>query len=405
MKNDNTVVLHDHNQDMVKSGKNGKKLNSETDWNSFLRNIPLGEFTNNGTLGVLVRPLNKTERSRSVKIFEQNPGGDWQCIHQQVVVSTATHPEFLGEVKFLGEVYEAGNVSALGIVGDLLLIGSDEGNKVQIFKRQGNRYRLIQEILLNEDGSEVDIEGIACENDIVYIVGSHSWKRPKMKVERTYEKNRKMLEQVLFEESRDYVFEFRIDAEGKVVGNIRKTSLRSIIRKNKVLRVFSRVPGKENGVDIEGIAVKNGLLYFGFRGPVLRGNYVPVLVSKFSKELDGYELMYVNMGGRGIRDIVSTSDGFLVLGGPVGDGPGSYQLYFWDGRDCVSGKRENGEPTGQCVYLCEIPTAEGAKAEGVTITKENNNSFEFLIVYDSVDKGGARRYRVSKPAMTPDDAS
>lgn len=399
MKNDNTEVLHDHDQNMIKAGKNGKRLSTDTDWNSFLRNIPVGEFANNGTVGVLVRPMNNGEQLHSVKIFEQTPGGDWQCVHQQVTKPNAIFPEFLEEVEFLGEVYEAGNVSALGIVGDLLLIGSDEGNKVQIFKRQGNRYRLIQDIRLNEDGSEVDIEGIACEGDQVYIVGSHSWKRPKMKMERAYEKNRKMLEQVLFEQSRDHVFQFRIDADGKVAGSIRKTSLRSIIRKNKMLRVFSRVPGKENGVDIEGIAVRNGLLYFGFRGPVLRGNYVPVLVSKFSKELDGYELVYVNMGGRGIRDIVRTNDGFLVLGGPVGDGPGSYQLYFWDGRDCVPGKRENGEPAGQCIYLCEIPTADGAKAEGVTVAKEHDTSFEFLIIYDSVDKGGARRYRISKPEM------
>ncbi len=399
MKNDTPVILSDQPQTIVKSAKNGKRLNAEPDWVSFLRNIPLGEFAGRRTLGVLVRPLDKSERSHSIKIFEQTSEGDWQCVHQQVS-SFENHPQFLGEVEFLGEVYEAGNVSALGIVGDLLLIGSDEGNKIQIFKRSGRRYQLLHDILLNDDGREVDIEGIACEDNLIFIVGSHSWKRPKMKAERSYKKNRKQIEQVLFEQSRDYVFHFKIDAAGNVAGGIKRTSLRNIITKNKVLKVFSRVPGKENGVDIEGIAVKNGWLYFGFRGPVLRGNYAPVLVSKFSKEMDEYELLFVNLGGRGVRDIVRAGDGFLILAGPVGDGPGSYQLYFWDGRDCLPGKRDDGEPAGQCIYMCEIPTAEGAKAEGVTVVNERNGSFEFLIVYDSVDKGGARRYRISKPNLT-----
>ena len=40
-----------------------------------------------------------------------------------------------------------------------------------------------------------------------------------------------------------------------------------MIAKSDVLAPFTRLPAKENGVDIEGIAVRDDLLYVGFRGP------------------------------------------------------------------------------------------------------------------------------------------
>ncbi len=396
MKND-SPLLKDHHQNSVKTGKNGEKINGDTDWETFLQQLPAEEFYGNGTFGVLVSPAAKNGRAQKIKIFKKMPRGYWQCTYEQVTKTPETVLEFLGNVEFTGEVYEAGNVSALGIIGDLLLIGSDEGNKIQVLKRNGSRYRLIQDILLNDDGKEVDVEGIACDGDTVYIVGSHSWKRPKMRPDRTYEKNRNMIEEVIYEKSRDKLFRLKIDKEGRVIGNIKKTSLRKIIDENNVLKVFSRVPGKENGVDIEGIAVHNSVLYFGFRGPVLRGNYVPVLVCPFPKRIRESQLLYVNLGGRGIRDFVRVNQGFFILAGPVGDGPGSYQLYFWDGRDCIPGKRMTGDPAGQCIYLCEIPTPENAKAEGITVLQERKSTYEFLITYDSLHKGGTRRFRITKP--------
>src|SRR5262245_60839271 len=77
----------------------------------------------------------------------------------------------------------------------------------------------------------------------------------------------------------------------------------------------------------------------GFRGPVLRENYTPVLRFTFAVPVIESDLLYVNLGGRGIRDLTRARGGLLVLAGPVGDGPGSYQLYFWDGKDCLPGTR------------------------------------------------------------------
>src|SRR6266508_350209 len=78
----------------------------------------------------------------------------------------------------------------------------------------------------------------------------------------------------------------------------------------------SRVASKENRVDIEGLAVKDGRLYFGFRGPVLRDGWVPILVTAWD-DVDAAEVRYVQLDGRGIRDIAVVDDGFLILAGPV----------------------------------------------------------------------------------------
>ena len=105
--------------------------------------------------------------------------------------------------------------------------------------------------------------------------------------------------------------------------------------------IFTKIPSKENGIDIEGIASDGDKLYIGFRGPVLRGNYVPVMVIKDCDNPSDYELLFVNLDGNGIRDICKVEDGFLIISGPMGDGVGNYQLYFWNGVDSIPGKGSN----------------------------------------------------------------
>ena len=158
---------------------------------------------------------------------------------------------------------------------------------------------------------------------------------------------------------------------------------------------FSRVPSKENGIDIEGLAFHQGLLYAGFRGPVLRDNYVPVLTFQFATPVVQANLLFVNLGGRGIRDLTAVQGGFLVLAGPVGDGPGSYQVYFWNGQDCLPGRREAGE-VGQIRLLGEVQVEPEAKAEGITVVAESASVYEVIIVYDGSKNGGATRFRMPK---------
>jgi Protein of unknown function (DUF3616) len=304
---------------------------------------------------------------------------------------------FLESIQIIGNIYNDDkknqNISAIEVVGDRLIVGADEGNKIKILKHNGEGYVVERGISLSND-KEIDIEGIACEGSIVYVVGSHSYKREQIDANRTYEQNRNAIEQKLSEsdrEQRDRLFRFDLNADLA----LEQTSLRSILDRNDVLRRFSQIPSKENGIDIEGMAVRNGLLYIGFRGPVLRDNWVPILKRKFAAPVDRADLVFVNLGGRGIRDLTPVKDGFLILAGPVGDEPGSYQIYAWDGEDCLPGTRTSGK-VGQIELLGEIPVYDNMKAEGIALLTESRSDYEIVIVFDGVANGNLTRLRITK---------
>jgi uncharacterized protein DUF3616 len=301
----------------------------------------------------------------------------------------------LGKVEFTGDIKQAKDISALCLIGDFLVIGADEGNQIQIQKRDGDHYGVIRDVVLDASAKEIDIEGIACDGSTVYVIGSHSWKREAVKDQDTYTENRDRIVTPQAEPSRDSVFKFTLDSDGNASA-IEKTSLRSMIDQDPMLKTFSRVPGKENGIDIEGLAVQQGRLYAGFRGPVLRDNYVPILTFEFAPSVTQTNLLFVNLGGRGVRDLTAVQGGFLVLAGPVGDGPGSYQVDFWNGQDCLPGRRDAGE-VGQCRLLGEVPTEPEAKAEGIMVVAESASAYEVIIVYDGRKNGGATRFRIAKP--------
>lgn len=300
----------------------------------------------------------------------------------------------LGIINFIGQILHSDNISAIDVSNDFLVIGADEGNQVQVLKRQGEDYTVVSDITLNASAKEIDIEGIACDGNTVYVVGSHSAKRSKLADDATYEKNRQKIEKVVPEPDRDRLFRFSLDAAGHAQ-NLEETSLRSIIDSKKVLKDFSLLPSKENGVDIEGIAIHNEQLYIGFRGPVLRENWVPVLKCRFAQPVTEAELVYVQLAGLGFRDITRVENGFLILAGPVGDGPGSFQIYFWDGEDCLPGVRASGK-IGRVEFLGVIPTDEGAKAEGLMLLKESSSGYEVAIVYDGLKNGSPTRFGIAK---------
>jgi hypothetical protein len=314
--------------------------------------------------------------------------------------------QLIASVEFSGGIKEPEDISAIAQVGSFLVIGSDEAvgdeNFIQVLKEVGpDHYEVHRDILLFEgnkkDGKELDIEGIAVEADTVYVVGSHSARRKLITQDKKYKKNRRKLqeEEIDDRKNRAWLFRLTIDDQGRGSGR-KKKSLRKIIKNDRVLKTFSKIPSKENGVDIEGIAAKGEWLYVGFRGPVLRGNYVPVMKLKFDEPAETYELLYVNLAGRGFRDIKPVSDGFLIVAGPVGYGPGSHQLYHWDGKDVIPGKDRRAEDIGKVHLLGEIRPPKDGRAEGILVLQEEDTSYELIIVYDGIKDDAVQRVQVAK---------
>ena len=289
------------------------------------------------------------------------------------------------------------DISAITLIGDYILVGSDEGNYLQLLKKQhALHYRQVDKIILDKNTEEIDIEGITRQGETIYVICSCALVRKSLKAKKKIKENIDRLQTISSEQdrsSRCQLFKFTFDPDSGNASDIEVIDLKDILLKDQILGRFMNIPSKENGVDIEGIAVDNETLYLGFRGPVLRGNYVPIMVTTFDHP-ESYKLLYVQMDGRGVRDITKVRDGFLIVGGPVGDGEGAYNLYFWDGTNSIPGKDQ--EIDAQMVNLGTIPT-KGAKAEGITVINETETDYEVLIVYDTLAHGGPELFQIRKP--------
>jgi hypothetical protein len=277
-----------------------------------------------------------------------------------------------------GEVAHPDQLSGVTRWRDLLIVCPDEGDAVNVFRPADSHYEVAGNVsLLSDNDKEIDMEAAASDAQFVYLIGSHSIRRTQVDAEGAYKKNRKRLTRIRPHSNSYSLFRLKLSDEGELIEKD-SVDLRDILRDDEVLGSFFAMPGKEGGIDIEGVAVKDGKLFIGFRGPVLRGNFVPVVVLEFDQPHE-YELRFVKLGGRGIRDLVAVEDGFLILAGPVGDGDGSYQLHLWNGEDCVPGAEEL---RGAVTPVAELAAGPGEKPEGVTVLAENAEQWQLLVVND-----------------------
>jgi hypothetical protein len=297
-----------------------------------------------------------------------------------------------GTIELSGDMAQPEDLSGVASRGELLIVCPDEGAEFNVFRHVGRRFELTGKVsLLADRDQEIDMEGAASDSDYVYIVGSHSIRRRLIDENGTYKQNRKRLTRIAPHTESYSLYRLKLDGHGQLIEKER-VDLRDVLEADNVLGRFFGVPGKENGIDIEGVAVKDGMLYVGFRGPVLRGNFVPVISFEFEQPHD-YELNFVRLGGRGIRDMVAVDGGFLILAGPVGDGDTSFELYFWNGQDCVPG---DGGYDGYVSLIGGIPTNSDIKPEGMAVLAESEHAWRLLIVRDG--ERNASTYLAPKPA-------
>jgi hypothetical protein len=309
-----------------------------------------------------------------------------------------------GKVEMAGKWDDDKNFSGAVIIGNLLLIGSDEIGYLQVGRdKEGKsaRFERSHEIELaqkkGEKKVEVDFEALAADKNTVYALGSHSRSRKRIDDEHVADAYKDNVTRFSGEPAaaplREKLFRFELDpATGKATGAPKELSLRAIINGQTALKFFSANASKENGIDLEGLAVDGVTLFAGFRGPVLRHGFAPVLKFTFDSPTDA-ALVFVPLDGRGIRDLAKVSDGILVLAGPIGDSDQSHRLYRWNGQDCIPGKDG---PGGKLEYLGEVPTQSGGKAEALVVNSTAADAYVVTFFYDSLPAGGPERFRVPK---------
>lgn len=300
-------------------------------------------------------------------------------------------------LRFEGTIHRSDDLSAIASIGKFLVIGSDEGARVQVLEpaddARGFRVRSEAIRLLPED-HEVDVEAMAHHEGTLYVLGSHSLKRRLLEPDKEYQENRARLATVSPEPYRQKLFRLKVDPKtGRPSSTVEAVSLRPILERDSILGPFTSIPAAENGVNIEGLAVDGSTLYLGFRSPVLREGFVPVMALRF-EEPDDYELTFVQLHGQGIRSLARVSDGFLLLARPEHDVDASSVLYFWNGLDQIPGA---GRSRGRLERLLELPAPKGGTPEGLAVLSETESHYDVIAIHDGLPGGHPIRLRVPVP--------
>jgi hypothetical protein len=241
------------------------------------------------------------------------------------------------------------DLSGVAAVEDALLLAPDEGASLLRLHRTGDGWGNPVELPLGdavelpgEAGDEVDAEGLAVVDGVLWVVGSHSAKRKRVKegtapgdvgarlARVSSEKSRRVLARVPL---RDDLTPARRgeEVEGRGVAARLPAGSRGLmgaLADDVHLGPFLGIPGKDNGFDVEGIAVlDDGGVVLGLRGPVLRGWAIllglDLHIEGGELVLDGVTKHFLDLAGLGVRDLARDGDDLLVLAGPtmVLDGP------------------------------------------------------------------------------------
>ncbi len=247
------------------------------------------------------------------------------------------------------------NLSALARGGDTLFLACDEGTAVERLLWEGDGFGRHRRIALADlvdlpagpDG-EMDIEGLAIDEGWLWVVGSQSIKRRKIKdgeagggsladLEDTdWEENRQFLGRLPLVEREGGLWPVAEDGDRRA-GHLRlrgKGRLRKWLRRDRHLKAFLHLPAKENGFDVEGIVARDNRVWIGLRGPVL-GQSAVILEMEMRETREGHlkarriegrsrlRKHFVDTDGQGIRDMKWDANDLLLVTGPVmsGDGP------------------------------------------------------------------------------------
>jgi hypothetical protein len=235
---------------------------------------------------------------------------------------------------------------------------------------------------------ELDGEGVAYADGYYYVMGSHGYPRDrehKLDPIRDADKINARIgasSQIV-----------RVTAHAAAPEIMATGKLRAIIAANPVLSPFLDRRLDTNGLTIEGVAVKDGRLFAGFRAPSLDNGRAAILSVRlgalFGEDPADAKLYQLPLGdGRGVRDLAAYKNGFIVLAGPA-TGDGAYAVYWWDG---VS------ENTRLLRDLADVIGKDGKrKAEALLPLDESPTRLRVLILFDGEKQGAPVVVKMPRP--------
>ncbi|MHA6796197.1 DUF3616 domain-containing protein [Pseudonocardia bannensis] len=327
------------------------------------------------------------------------------------------------ELHFHGDVVSSGNhvnLSAVRLEGDVIWLAGDETATVEQLvldsptaptRAEAQRSIRLADLVELPGGpdDEADIEGIARSGGDLWLVGSHSVVRKRIKPGNSETKALRRLGTVRRDPNRFVIVRLavepgpdgrpvpvRVSRDGRVsalVGAAGAENLTDVLTGDEHLGPFLTIPSKDNGLDVEGLAVHGDSLYVGLRGPVLRGWAVVLEVRpvgdpddpgrlRLGAFPDGtrYRKHVLDLKGLGVRDLCPHGDDLLVLAGPTMSLSGPVRVHRWHGAAHTEAHRVvRGD---ELTLEAELPHGDGVDhPEGIALLP--GEPPRLLVVHDS----------------------
>ena len=301
----------------------------------------------------------------------------------------------------------------------ICLIAFDEGAQAR-YAYVGDKTLLpdAEPVVLRDTDEELDAEATATDGQYVYVTGSHSAKRGDC----------------ASNAGSRHVLRFRLDpATGRALrrpaGSANDT-LVDYADTGRLWQIMQAQPGLaahvgegkclgaeppdkapalagQQGVNIEGLAVQAGRLYFGFRGPAVQGVGQVLAVDAdalFSADVardPKATLTRLALGpNRGIRDMIAVKSGFLLLAGPD-DSPASknagWIVAWWDGQSAEGQVVQPKVLAALDLSSVKLRSCDKElKPEAMTVLEETPTAYRLLVLSDGMCNGGPLVFTVAR---------
>jgi len=238
---------------------------------------------------------------------------------------------------------------------------------------------------------ELDGESIAYADGFVYVIGSHGHPRDSKRRLDPDKDAARIAAQIA---ASSQIVRFRSDG-ARATGPIERTAkLRALIARQPDLRSYLDQRLENNGLTIEGIAIRRGRILAGFRGPQLKGGRAAVLSvavnGVFGTAAPASRFYRLPLGkGASVRDLAAFGDGILVLAGPIASDPAPFGIYWWDGESDNARLLKD---------LADVVGKSGKwKAEALLPLDDDASGLRILVLFDGQKEAAPVLVTVPRP--------
>ncbi|MGE0225004.1 MAG: DUF3616 domain-containing protein [Acetobacteraceae bacterium] len=295
---------------------------------------------------------------------------------------------------------------------------SDETRTVECLQWTGDHfgqaasYKLGKVFHLPPGSDEVDLEGLSLDGDHLWIIGSHSWTRRKLtqpQPAKAADSDKSLKPGAIRPRpSRQLLGRMKLSTNGSlaIADNGRfpslpfegPGSLRALLGKDELIGDFVKLPDKENGLDIEGIAASGDRVMLGLRGPVLDGEYAVVVelhlegddrlrARRIGADKRRYRRHFVPLGGCGIRSLFLDGMDLVMIAGPTMNLSGPFFCKVW--RNAMDGDQDGVVSADRLTDGPSITAADGERPEAITRIAVPGHGTGWLVLHD---RPADRRY-------------